>query len=513
MSQANPINNNGQANTDVANNKPKPEEFLIVGLGASAGGIQAFQEFFQQTPPTTGMAYVVILHLSPEHDSKLANVLQTVTKMPVTQVTEKVKVLPDHVYVIPPNQHLTMEDGAIIVSPNTLVEERRAPVDIFFRTLADEHTSRAIAIILSGTGANGSMGLKRIKEKGGATFVQNPREAEFNEMPRNAIATGLVDEVLNVAEIPAKIIAYKNCLCKVQILEEAEKRPQDQQQALREIFTDLRVHTGHDFSNYKRPTLLRRIERRINIHNLPDLPSYVTFIHQNPEETTALLKDLLISVTNFFCDKKAFEVIETEILPTLLKGKTADNQLRIWVAGCATGEEAYSLAILCAEKTTGIINGPKVQIFATDIDDAALATAREGLYNINDLADVSPERLRRFFVKEGDEFRIRREVRETILFANHNFLKDPPFSHLDLVSCRNVMIYLNNVAQERVTETFHFALKLAGFLFLGSSESVDGATDLFASYNRENHIFQSRQATPKSYPIPELVPRFQIDKP
>jgi len=491
--------------------RPK-DEFLIVGLGASAGGIQAFQEFFQALPPKSGMAYVVILHLSPDHDSRLAQVLQMVTKMPVTQVNEKVKVVTDHVYVVPPNQHLTMQDGSIIVSPNTQIEERRAPVDIFFRTLADEHGPNAVCVILSGTGANGSMGLKRVKEKGGATFVQNPREAEFNEMPRNAIATGLVDEVLNVAEIPGKILSYKNSLGRVQISEEAEKRPQDQQQALREIFTEIRMRTGHDFTNYKRPTLLRRIERRINIQNLPDLPSYVAYMHQNPEETTALLKDLLISVTNFFRDKKAFEVIETEILPMLLKGKNSENQLRIWVAGCATGEEAYSLAILCAEKVSGFIEAPKIQIFATDIDDAAIAQAREGLYSINDLADVSPERLRRFFIKDGDEYRIRREVRETIMFANHNFLKDPPFSHLDLISCRNVMIYLNHVAQERIAETFHFALNPGGFLFLGSSESVDGATDLYANYNRENHIFQSRQATPRAYPIPESVPNFRIDK-
>jgi len=487
--------------------------FLITGLGASAGGIQAFQDFFQHVPPKSGIAYVVILHMSPDHDSHLAQVLQTTTKMPVTQVNEKVKVEPDNVYVVPPNQHLTMQDGHILVSPNTQVEDRRAPVDIFFRTLAEEHGSKAIAVILSGTGANGSMGLKRVKEKGGATFVQNPREAEFNEMPRNAIATGLVDEVLNVADIPAKIIAYKNHFGKVVITEDAEKRPQDQQQALRELFTELRMRTGHDFSNYKRPTLLRRIERRINIHNLPDLPSYVAYMYENPDETHALLKDLLISVTNFFRDKRAFEIIDNELLPQLLKGKTAENQLRIWVAGCATGEEAYSLAILCAEKISGVIDAPKVQIFATDIDESAIAEAREGLYSINDLADVSPERLRRFFIREGDDYRIRREIRETIMFAVHNFLKDPPFSHLDLISCRNVMIYLNQVAQERVAETFHFALNPGGFLFLGSSESVDGATDLYASYSRENHIFQSRQAAPRTYPIPESVPTFRIDAP
>ena len=492
--------------------KPSSDEFFIVGLGASAGGIQAFQEFFHQVPLKSGMAYVVILHLSPDHDSKLAQVLQSTTKMPVTQVNEKVKVEPDHVYVVPPNQHLTMQDGALLVSPNTLVEERRAPVDIFFRTLADAHHARAIAVVLSGSGANGSMGIKRVKENGGATFVQNPREAEFNEMPRNAIATGLVDEVLNVAEIPAKIIVYKNSFGKIRISEDPEKRPDDQQRALREIFTDIRLRTGHDFSNYKRPTLLRRLERRMIIHNLPDLPSYVAFVHQNPEETTALLKDLLISVTNFFRDKKGFEIIETEVLPSLLKGKTNESQLRIWVAGCATGEEAYSLGILCAEAISGIIDAPKMQIFATDIDEASVAQAREGLYSINDLADVSPERLRRFFTKEGDEYRIRHEIRETIMFANHNLLKDPPFSHLDLVSCRNVMIYLNQVAQERAAETFHFALNPGGFLFLGSSESVDGIDGLFVKYNHESHIFQSRQATPRAYPIPESVPTFRIDK-
>ncbi|HEY0432773.1 MAG TPA: CheR family methyltransferase, partial [Chitinophagaceae bacterium] len=492
--------------------KADPNGLFIVGIGASAGGIQAFQEFFQHVPAKSGLAYVLILHLSPDYDSQLASVLQASTSIPVRQVTEKTAVEPDHIYVISPNHHLTMKEGSIMVSENLHVEERRAPVDIFFRTLAEEHGPNAIAVVLSGTGANGSMGIKRVKENGGAAFVQNPREAEFNEMPRNSIATGLIDEVLNIAEIPAKIIAYKNGMGNIRIVEEPEKRSPDQQEELREIFTQLRLKTGHDFSNYKRPTLLRRIERRINIHNLPDLPSYVSYMHDFAEETDALLKDLLISVTNFFRDKKPFEIIESEILPILLKGKTSQNQLRIWVAACATGEEAYSLGILCAEKTAGMIDPPKVQIFATDIDESAIAQGREGLYTINDLADVSPERLRRFFTKEGDEYRIRREVRETIMFANHNFLKDPPFSHLDLISCRNVMIYLNPVAQQRLAETFHFALNPGGYLFLGSSESVDGATDLYANYNRENHIFQSRHAAPRSFPVPDAVPNLRLDR-
>jgi two-component system CheB/CheR fusion protein len=504
--------NKERAEADSFSAEHHASKFLIVGLGASAGGIQALQNFFHHVPADTGIAYVVILHLSPDHDSQLAAVLQTTTKMPVNLVADRITVKPDNVYVVPPNKHLTMQDGDIVASENVEIEDRRAPVDIFFRTLADEHGAKAIVVILSGTGANGSMGIKRIKEMGGAAFVQNPREAEFSEMPRNSISTGMVDEVLNVSDLPAKIIAYKNNLGKIRISDQPEQNPKDQQQALREIFTELRVRTGHDFSNYKRPTLLRRIERRINIHNLPDLSAYVSFIHENPEETSALLRDLLISVTNFFRDKKAFEVIENEVLPVLLKNKSNDNPLRIWIAGCATGEEAYSLAILCAEKISGVVDGIKIQIFATDIDEAAISQARESVYSINDLADVSPERLRRFFLKDGDNYRIRREVRETVMFATHNFLKDPPFSHLDLICCRNVMIYLNNIAQERVTQTFHFALNPGGFLFLGSSESVDSATDLFATYSRENHIYQSRQAFQRSYPIPETIPNFKIDK-
>ncbi|MFN7928755.1 MAG: CheR family methyltransferase [Blastocatellia bacterium] len=500
------------SDTNLPASKPTPNDFLVVGLGASAGGIQALKEFFERVPADSGMAYVVILHLSPDHDSQLAAVLQTVTKIPVTQVTETVRISPNHVYVVSPNQHLEMHDGTITVTPNTLIEERRAPVDIFFRTLAESHGAHAVAVVLSGTGANGSMGLKRIKERGGAAFVQNPREAEFSEMPRNSIATDLVDDILPVAEIPAKIIAYKESLGTIEIPVEAEARPEDQQQALREVFTQLRLRTGHDFSNYKRPTLLRRIERRINIRNLPNLPSYAAFLHQHPEETQALLKDLLISVTNFFRDSRAFEAVERDILPRLVQDKRAGSFLRIWVVGCATGEEAYSIAMLCAEKLMGVIDAPKVQIFATDIDEAAITVAREGLYTINDAADVSPERLRRFFTKEGESYRVRRELREMVLFAVHNVIKDPPFSHLDLVTCRNMLIYLNHTAQERVMETLHFALNPGGFLFLGMSESVEGAGDLFVPASREHHIFQSRQVASRAYPVPESVPNFRIEK-
>jgi PAS domain S-box-containing protein len=488
------------------------DKFLVVGIGASAGGIQALKKFFEQVPADSGIAYVVILHLSPTHDSKLAEVIRVSASIPVQQVTEKVKIAPDHIYVVPPNQHLMVEDGHINVSVNVQTEDRRAPIDIFFRTLADTHGPHAVCVILSGTGANGSMGLKRVKEMGGAAFVQNPREAEFNEMPRNAISSDMVDAVLSVTDIPGKIINYKNNLGAVQIPVEAENRGETEQNALREIFAQLRMRTGHDFSNYKRPTLLRRIERRITVRNLPNLVTYASFLQETPDEVNALLKDLLISVTNFFRDKKAFEALELEILPAILKNKTHEDQVRIWVAGCATGEEAYSIAMICAEQTMNVIDAPKVQVFATDIDEGAIAHAREAFYTINDAADVSTERLRRFFNKEGDGYRIRREVREMVLFANHNFIKDPPFSHLDLVSCRNVLIYLNRAAQERVMETFHFALNTGGFLFLGTSESVDATSNLYDIVSRDHHIFKSRQTTMRAYPVPESVPAIRVDQ-
>ncbi|MBV9215894.1 MAG: PAS domain S-box protein [Acidobacteria bacterium] len=491
----------------------EPSGPLVVGIGASAGGIQALSEFFSNAPKDAGIVYVVILHLSPDHDSHLAHVLQQVTELPVTQVTKETKIRPDHVYVVPPDKSLTLADHKIIVKPIKTVEERRAPVDIFFRTLADTHGPNAVGVILSGTGANGSMGLKRIKEFGGATFAQNPREAEFNEMPRNSIATDLVDMILPVAEIPQHIVKYRDRVGRIHIPEEPADRPYDQQSTLRDIFTQLRVRTGHDFSNYKRPTMLRRIERRISVKNLDDLSEYASYLRENPDEANALLKDLLISVTNFFRDKKAFDALEKRVLRKLFSSAHPTKPIRIWVAGCATGEEAYSIAMIASELTASGIDGPPVQIFATDIDEQAIAIAREGVYTLNDAAHVSPERLRRFFTKEGDNYRVRREIRETILFAHHNLIKDPPFSHLDLVTCRNLLIYLNHAAQERVMETIHFALRPGGYFFVGSSESVDGSSDLYTPVDKEHHIFQSRQVATRPFPVPESVPIYRATIP
>lgn len=486
-------------------NRGAEDQFLIVGLGASAGGIHALRSFFANVPADSGMAYVVILHLAPDHDSKLAEVLQNTAAIPVTQVQDVIKVKPNHVYVISPNQSLAMKDGSLTLSEMTRIEERRVPVDIFFRTLAESHHSRAISVVLSGTGANGSMGMKRVKECGGICIVQDPAEAEYSDMPQNSLATGLVDYVLPVAEIPARIISYKNHLGSVSIPVEPRDSHEIDDQALREIFTQLRIRTGHDFSNYKRSTVLRRIERRISVRALPDLPAYAKYLNENRDEARSLLKDLLISVTNFFRDPVPFEVLERGILLKLLENKRANDFVRVWVAGCATGEEAYSLAMLLSETVPALSESPKIQIFATDIDEYAVAKAREGYYTLNDAADVSPERLRRFFNKEGDGYRVNREIRELVLFASHNIIKDPPFSHLDLASCRNLLIYLNRTAQQRVLEVLHFALKPGGYLFLGTSESIEGSGDLFIPVDKESHIFRSRPVAARvPLPIPDI---------
>jgi len=325
------------------------------------------------------------------------------------------------------------------------------------------------------------------------------------DMPRNAIATGLVDYVLPVADIPAKILSYKHHRGTIQIPEPREPLATDEQ-ALRDIFTQLRMRTGHDFSNYKRATMLRRIERRVGIKELSGLPQYVQFLRENRGEAQSLMKDLLISVTNFFRDPESIEALAKTVLPKIVDRKRDGDHIRVWIAGCATGEEAYSLAILLNESLESIVTPQQIQIFATDLDAEAIAIARDGYYSLGEVADVSPERLRRFFVMEHDGYRIRRELRETILFAVHNVIKDPPFSHLDLVSCRNLLIYLNRAAQARVIEVMHFALNPGGYMFLGASESIEGSLDLFSVVDKEHHIYQGRPVpTRVTLPIPEVT--------
>jgi two-component system CheB/CheR fusion protein len=487
-----------------AGSEPRPgQKLLVVGLGASAGGIEALRSFFAHVSGDSGAAYVVILHLSPDHDSKLAEVLQTTALIPVTQVTHSVRVEADHVYVVPPNRRLEIVDGLLTLSEMTQREHRRSPVDVFFRTLADAHGSRSVAIVLSGTGPNGSAGLKRVKEYGGLTIAQAPEEAGHGEMPSNAIATGHVDLVLRVTEMPPRIVDYQKRLQLVDTTLEIVD-PDEESDALRDILSLLRVRTGHDFANYKPQTLLRRLQRRLHVVGSSSLLSYSRMIREQPQEAVMLMKDLLISVTHFFRDPQAFTVLEQRVLPRLFEHKTPDDQVRVWVPGCATGEEAYSIGMLLAEYSMGGIDPPHIQVFATDLDEESIGTARDGLYSEADVVDVPEQRLERFFHREGTGYRIRRELREMILFAHHNVIKDPPFSHLDLVSCRNVLIYLNRAAQQRILETFHFALRPGALLMLGPSESPDGSGELFASFDRAAHIYESRTVT--SRPVLPEVP-------
>lgn len=473
----------------------------VVGLGGSAGGLKALIGFFSAVPAASGVAYVVVMHLSPEHDSSLAEILQRTTTMPVRQVVETTKVEPDNVYVISPGNHLSLAGGDLFVTEMKATRGRRVAVDLFFRTLADSHGAKATAIVLSGGDGDGVIGLKRIKERGGLTIAQDPSEAEHPSMPRAAIATGMVDWILPVHEMPRQLEIYRENARQLQLPPDespprkAVAAPHNQEESLLDILAFLRVRTGHDFSSYKRATVLRRLARRMQVNSCHGLADYLLYLRSHAGETGALLQDLLISVTNFFRDREAFAALEA-LIPTLFQDKGPEDQVRVWVSACATGEEAYSIAILLREYAATLLEPPRIQVFATDIDEAAVAAAREGVYPETIIADVSEEQLRQFFTKESGRYRVRRLLRETVLFALHDVLKDPPFSRLDLVTCRNLLIYLNRDAQQRVFDVFHFALKPGGRLFLGSSESAEEGTSLFAPVEKKHRLY-TRRAGPR----------------
>lgn len=497
---ASSLENHDVATPDSDRQPPSLPQF-IVGIGASAGGLTALQNFFGHMPAASGMAFVVIVHLLPEHESSLPTILQQHTSMPVLVVTEPARVEPNHVYVIPPTRHLSMQDGVILLSEPDRPRGRRVPIDLFFRTLAETHGSQAAAIVLSGVGSDGTLGLTRVKELGGLTLVQEPSEAEYPDMPRSAIATGLVDVVLPVSQMPQQLLAYLQHSATSAVSLEAYRDADEE--ALREILAILRARTGHDFSNYKRSTLLRRIGRRLAVHNLAGLPDYPAVLRAQPSEVQALLRDFLISVTNFFRDPAAFAALEA-IVPHLFADKGADDQVRVWVAGCATGDEAYSVAMLLAEHAAKLDHPPSIQIFATDIDEDAITVARAGLYVETIANDLSPERLQRFFTPEFGRYRVTKAIRDLVLFAVHNLLRDPPFSKLDLVSCRNLMIYLNRDAQQQVLSLFHFALRPQGYLLLGSAESSDGMQNLFATIDKQQRLFQRQLGGSAPPPLPAL---------
>jgi two-component system CheB/CheR fusion protein len=481
----------------------------MVGLGGSAGSIAALQSFFSTMPADSGMAFVVILHLSPDHESNLAALLQHTTQMKVIQVQETEKVRPNHVYVIPPGKALASLDGHLRLTDLPSSRGRRVTVDLFFRTLADTHGPQSIAVVLSGAAADGAIGIKRIKERGGLTIAQDPQQAEHGSMPRAAISTGMVDWVLEVDQMPGRLLEYQERSRRIRIPPEEGPHPVEKirpsldeaETALRDVLIFLKTRSGHEFSYYKRATILRRISRRLQVNGVDDLPGYLTFLRTHTGESGALLQDLLISVTNFFRDREAFLSLETHI-PKLFRGKGANDSVRVWVTACATGEEAYSVAILLREYARTLEAPPIIQVFATDLDEAAVQEAREAIYPETIAADVSEERLRHFFVKEHRGYRLRREIREIVLFAQHDLLGDSPFSRLDLVTCRNLLIYLNREAQRRVLDIFHFSLRCGGLLFLGSSETVDEETALFSNIDKKHRIYAHRSTPRTTLPIP-----------
>lgn len=462
--------------------KRSVKRFPIVGIGASAGGLAAFEAFFSGLGDNLapGMAFVLVQHLSPDHPSLLAEILRRSTGLPVFEVKDGMKVQPNCVYVIPPKADLGLRKGALRLLEPTAPRGHRLPIDFFFRALAEDHSDQAIGVVLSGTGSDGTLGIRAIKGKGGMVVAQSPQSAEFDAMPVNAIATGLVDYQLEPACMLAQILAYITSA-------KATVRPPVSHQEpandpLGEIFALLKVCTGHDFSGYKSTAVARRIGRRLAVHQIDTLSAYAQYMRENPAEVQALFRDLLIGVTHFFRDREAFLALEHQVIPALFAGKPAGATVRVWSVGCSTGEEAYSLAILLYEYLQTSKLGYTAQVFASDIDPVAVATARKGVYPANIVADVSASRLEHFFVPEAPAggYRVHQRIRDMVVIAEQDVLRDPPFSRIDLLVCRNLLIYLGAELQKKIIPLFHFSLNPGGSMFLGSSEGVGEFTDLFA---------------------------------
>ncbi len=464
--------------------------FPIVGVGASAGGLEALDVLFSRMPNNTGMAFVVITHQHPTNTSLLPELLGKVTNLKVYQAADGLKVEPNHVYVSPPGGHLAILGGTLHRMETEKKEAPHLPIDYFFRSLAVDQKDKAICIVLSGTGTDGTLGLKAVKGESGMAMVQEVHSAKYAGMPSSAIATGLADYVLPAAEMAMRLLAYaRGPYLAAAPLEQA---PAALPEPMQKIFVLLRARSGHDFSCYKSNTILRRIERRMNLHQINEPAHYVRYLQDNPHDLDFLFKELLISVTNFFRDPEAFKALEQSALPSLLQSCADDYTFRMWVPGCATGEEVYSLAILMRECLETAKRHCDLQIFGTDLDSDAIDAARNGRYPEGISHDVSPQRLERYFVRDDSTYRIRKDVREMAVFAVQNLIKDPPFTKLDLISCRNLLIYLNAELQHRLVPLFHYALKPGGLLFLGSSESIGGFGDLFEAVDKKWKIFRRK---------------------
>jgi two-component system, chemotaxis family, CheB/CheR fusion protein len=478
------------------NKKPAPNTatgFPIVGIGASAGGLAAFEAFFSGMPADSdpGMAFILVQHLAPDHKSILTDLIRRYTRMQVFEVEDGMVVHPNCAYIIPPNHDMAFLNGSLHLLEPAAPRGQRLPIDFFFRSLAQDQHERSICIVLSGSGSDGTLGVRAVKGEGGMVMAQNPASTEYDGMPRSVLATGLVDYELPPAEMPAQLMAYAaRAFDKLPVPPAAQS-----ENSLKKIFILLRAQVGHDFSQYKPSTVNRRIERRMAIHRIETIDEYVKYVQRTPAELEALFLDLLIGVTNFFRDPEAFVFVEEKVIPKLFAGKPADGMIRIWTPGCSTGEEAYSLAILLAERLAVIKRTFKVQIFATDIDGRAIDLARTGVYPASIAADISAQRLQRFFSAGSDSgsYRISKAIRDMIVFSEQDVIQDPPFSKLDLISCRNLLIYMGGELQKKIVPLFHYALNPGGFLFLGTSETVGEFNDFFTVIDRKLKVYQRKE--------------------
>jgi two-component system, chemotaxis family, CheB/CheR fusion protein len=459
--------------------------FPVVGVGASAGGLEAFEQFFSNMPLDIGMAFVLVPHLDPGHASMMTELLRRVTKLDVKEAEDGKKVMPNCIYVIPPNKEISIAHGTLRLEPLRKVFGVRLPIDFFFRSLADDRGEQAIGIILSGTGTDGTLGIRAIHGAGGTVMLQTPSSAKYSGMPESAVQTGLADFILTPEKMPLQLKDYSKQLLK------KPKTPAPKEDKLRQILSLIRSRTGHDLFLYKKSTLTRRIEKRMNLHRISTMAAYADHLRQNPEEVTSLFRDMLIGVTQFFRDQEAFEVLKKALLK-YLKDFSGDT-FRAWIPACGTGEEAYSIAILVMECLDELKRDLKVSMFATDIDLEAINSARNGIYPGNIATDVNPVRLRRYFTKEEDVLRVKKEIRESIVFAVQDVTKDPPFTKLDLLSCRNLLIYLEADLQNRIIPLFQYSLKSEGLLFLGTSETLGKYADLFEALDRKWRIFHTKK--------------------
>ncbi|MBU2469279.1 MAG: PAS domain-containing protein [Proteobacteria bacterium] len=474
---------------------PKDDRFPILGLGASAGGLEAFQQFFAAMPPDSGMAFLVVVHLDPDHASILPELIQKHTAMKVESAKDQTEIRPNQVYVAPPNKDLALLKGRILLLDPESPRGRRLPIDFFFRQLAQDQGEEAGCIIFSGTASDGSLGLRDIKGAGGLVVAQEPSSAKYDGMPSSAMATGMVDLVLPPEEMPQKLMYYFSQPHALDMLAKKASPAAPRQAPLQKVLVLLRDRVGHDFSCYKQSTIIRRIERRMSIQQISGVNKYLRFVRDNPEELDALFKDLLIGVTNFFRDPEAFKVLREKMIPKLLDNLEPKQALRVWVPGCSTGEEVYSLVIIIKECLAKAGRDVALQVFGTDIDNVAVDKAREGLFFASIAADVSPGRLQRFFNQEPGAYRVKKELRDPVVFSVQDVMKDPPFSKLDLLSCRNLLIYLDGAAQKKLLALFHYTLKPQGILFLGSSESIGGFADLFQARDKKWKIYSRKPAS------------------